>query len=162
VIKNFISKKINNKKYLLFQIMTNFTNEHYLLLLKSLPVNDLQLLLTFAGQSRTGKRHELLEHCSNLIKTSKMIREKSEELYNKRFGQGDLPTIPFPRDFKSLSKTKHQQHLNIDIRFFPLTFNEELYIISQSYPIPPVKQMPNGSQALVNFYFLLTAQQASG
>jgi hypothetical protein len=142
--------------------MSSLTNEHYHLLLKALPVNDIQLLLTYAGQSRTGKRQELLEQCSNLIKTSKIIREKCEELYNKRFGQGDLPTIPYPRDLKNLSKTIHQQHLNLDIHFLPLTFNEELCIISQSYPIPPVKQMPNGAQALVNFYFLLTAQQASG
>jgi hypothetical protein len=142
--------------------MSNLSEEHYLIQLKSLPINDLQTLLTFAGQSRTGKRYELLEHCYTLIKSSKLIRDKFEELFNKRFGQGDIPTIPYPKEFKNISKTSHQQQLNIDIRFFPLTFNEELCIISQPHPIPPVKQLINGSQNLVNFYFLLSAQQASG
>jgi hypothetical protein len=148
--------------------MSNLPDEHYLVQLKSLPINDLQLLLTFAGQSRTGKRHELLEHCYALIKTSKIIREKFEELYNKRFGQGDIPTIPYPRDLKNTLKTTHhhshlhQQQSNIDIHFLPFTFNEELCIVSQPQPIPPMKHLPNGSQGLVNFYFVLSAQQASG
>jgi hypothetical protein len=142
--------------------MSNLSDDHYLVQLKSLSINDLQLLLTFAGQSRTGKRHELIEHCYTLIKSSKIIREKFEELYNKRYGQGDIPTIPYPKDLKNTLKTTYQPQLNIDIRFFPLTFNEELCIISQSHPIPPVKQLPNGTQNLVNFYFLLSAQQASG
>jgi hypothetical protein len=142
--------------------MSHFSDEQSLLQLKSLPITDLQLLLTFAGQPRTGKRYELLEHCYALIKSSKIIREKFEELYNKRFGQGDIPTIPYPKDVKNTLKTTHQQQLNIDIRFFPLTFNEEICVIYQPNPIAPVKQLANGSQSLVNFYFLLSAQQASG
>ena len=140
--------------------MSNLSDEHYLIQLKSLPIHDLQILLTFAGQSRTGKRYELMEHCYTLIKTSKTIREKFDELYNKRFGQGELPTIPYPKDIKT--RTTHTQQLNIDIKFIPLTFNEELCMISQPYPISPIKQLPNGAQNLVNFYFLLSAQQASG
>lgn len=148
--------------------MTNFSEEHYVLQLKSLPINDLQLLLTYSGQSRTGKRHELLERCYTLIKSSKLIRDKLEELYNKRFGQGDLPTIPYPHDSKNPLRIpshhlpSHQQQLNIDIRFFPFTFNEEICMISPPNPIPPVKHISNESQTLVNFYFLLSAQQASG
>jgi len=142
--------------------MSHLPDEQTLNQLKSLPINDLQLLLTFAGQSRTGKRYELIEHCYTLIKSSKTIREKFEELYNKRFGQGDIPTIPYPKDLKNTLRTTHQQHLNIDVRFFPLTFNEELCLISQPHPVPPVKQLANGSQSLANFYFLLSAQQASG
>ena len=80
--------------------MSHLPDEQAVLQLKSLPITDLQLLLTFAGQSRTGKRHELIEHCYTLIKSSKNIREKFEELYNKRFGPGDLQTIPYPRDHK--------------------------------------------------------------
>jgi len=142
--------------------MSTLPDEHYLLQLKSLPINDLQVLLTFAGQSRTGKRYELLEHCYTLIKSSKIIRDKFEELYNKRFGQGDVPTIPYPKDLKNTLRTTHQQQLNIDIHFFPLTFNEELCMIYQPHPIPSTKLLANGSQNLVNFYFLLSAQQASG
>jgi hypothetical protein len=142
--------------------MSHLSDEQSLLQLKSLSITDLQLLLTFAGQSRTGKRYELIENCYTLIKSSKTIREKFEELYNKRFGQGELPTIPYPKDLKNTLRTTHQQHLNIDIRFSPLTFNEELCLISQPHPVPPVKQLANGSQSLANFYFLLTAQQASG
>lgn len=138
------------------------SDEQILLQLKSLSIPDLQLLLTFAGQSRTGKRYDLMEHCYTLIKTSKFIREKFDELYNKRFGQGDVPTIPYPKDLKTTIRNTHQQHLNIDIRFSPLPFNEEVCLISQPYPIPPIKQLANGSQTLVNFYFLLSAQQASG
>jgi hypothetical protein len=142
--------------------MSHLPDEQSLLQLKSLSINDLQLLLTFAGQSRTGKRYELIENCYTLIKSSKIIREKFEELYNKRFGQGEIPTIPYPKDLKNTLRTTHQQHLNIDIRFLPLTFNEELCVISQPHPVPPIKQLANGSQSLANFYFLLTAQQASG
>lgn len=142
--------------------MSHLIDEQSLLQLKSLSINDLQLLLTYAGQSRTGKRYELIENCYTLIKSSKTIRDKFEELYNKRFGQGDMPTIPYPKDLKNTLRTTHQQHLNIDVRFFPLTFNEELCLISQPHPIPPVKQLANGSQSLANFYFLLSAQQASG
>jgi hypothetical protein len=139
--------------------MTSLTDEHYLLQLKSLPINDLQLLLTYAGQSRTGKRQELLEHCYTLIKSSKIIRDKFEELYNKHFDQGDIPTIPYPEDSKNLLNTKQA---NIDIRFVPFIFNEELCLISPPHVVPPVKQVPNGSQVLVSFYFLLSIQQASG
>lgn len=140
--------------------MSTITDENYFLQLKSLPINDLQLLLTYAGQSRTGKRYELIEHCYTLIKSSKLIREKFDELYNKRFGQGDLMTIPYP---KNLSKTTHQQQpLSFDRQFVPLTFNEEICTISHSNLISPSKQLPNGSHNLINFYFLLTAQQASG
>ena len=149
--------------------MTNSTGESYLLQLKSLPVNDLQSLLTFAGQSRTGKRHELLDRCHSLVQSSKMTRDKFEELYNKRFGQGDLPTIPYPKDLKNTFKTAHhhlqthhQQQLNIELHFSSLTFNEELFMISPPCPIPPVKQLNNDSQSLANFYFLLSAQLASG
>ena len=142
--------------------MSHLSDEQIILQLKSLSITDLQLLLTFAGQSRTGKRYDLIEHCYSLIKASKIIREKFDELYSKRFGQGDIPTIPYPKDLKNTIRNTHQQHLNIDIRFVPLTFNEELCLISQPYPIPPIKQLANGSQTLVNFYFLLSAQQASG
>lgn len=143
--------------------MSRLVDEQILLQLKSLPITELQLLLTFAGQSRTGKRYDLIEHCFNLIKSSKIIREKFDELYNKRFGQGEMPTIPYPKDLKNTIRTTHQQqHLNIDVRFIPLTFNEEVCLISQPYPVPPIRQLANGSQTLVNFYFLLTAQQASG
>ena len=143
--------------------MSHLIDEQILLQLKSLSITELQLLLTFAGQSRTGKRYDLIEHCFNLIKSSKIIREKFEELFNKRFGQGEMPTIPYPKDLKNTIRTTHQQqHLNIDVHFIPLTFNEEVCLISQPYPIPPIKQLANGSQTLVNFYFLLTAQQASG
>lgn len=149
--------------------MTGLTEEHYLLQLKSLPINDLQLLLTYSGQSRTGKRHELLEKCYALIKTSKLIRDKLEELYNKRFGQGDVLSIPYPQDSKNTSRPTQNPHLhpnqqasNINLNFVPLTFNEELCTISPPYPIKAVKQLTNESQALVNFYFLLSAQQASG
>ncbi|CAF1034783.1 unnamed protein product [Rotaria sp. Silwood1] len=147
--------------------MTNLSDEHYVLQLKSLSINDLQLLLTYSGQSRTGKRHELLERCYLLIKSSKLIRDKLDELYNKRFGQGDLPTIPYPQDLKNTVKTTHhhlpihQQPANVDIHFLPLTFNEELCVISPPYPVPPVKHTTNESQNLLNFYFLLSAQQAS-
>lgn len=139
-----------------FQIMSD---EQIFSQLKSFSINDLQSLLTFAGQSRTGKRYDLVENCFKLIKSSKTLRDKFDELANKRFGQGDLPTIPYPKDLK---KNTHQQQLNIDIRFFPLTFNEDLCLISPPFPIPSIKQLPNGTQSLANFYFLLTAQQASG
>lgn len=139
------------------------SHEQYLQQLKSLSINDLQLLLTYAGQSRTGKRYELIEHCYTLIKSSKLIQEKFEELYNKRCGQGDTVTIPYPKDLKNHSqKTQQQQQINHERQFIPLTFNEDICTISHSNLISPSKQLPNGLHTLANFYFLLTAQQASG
>ncbi len=54
------------------------------------------------------------------------------------------------------------QQQNIDIRFAPFTFNEDLCVISPAHTVPSSKQVASGPQSLVNFYFLLTAQQASG
>jgi hypothetical protein len=147
--------------------MNNLSDEQRYLQLQSLPINDLQTLLTFAGQSRTGKRVELVEKCQALIKSSTTIREKCEELYNKRFGQGDLTTIPYPRDSTNTLRSTHHhlhsnQQQNIDIRFAPFTFNEDLCVISPPHTVASAKQSANGPQSLVNFYFLLTAQQASG
>lgn len=147
--------------------MNSLTDEQRFLQLQSLPINDLQTLLTFAGQSRTGKRNELLERCHTLIKSSKLIREKCEELHNKRFGQGELPSIPYPKDSTNTIRAAHHhshthQQTSIEINFSPFTFNEDLCVILGPSNVPPAKQAPNGSQSLVNFYFLLTAQQASG
>ncbi|UJR25613.1 hypothetical protein I4U23_006965 [Adineta vaga] len=147
--------------------MNTLTDEQRFIQLQSLPINDLQTLLTFAGQSRTGKRQELIERCHNLIKSSIPIREKCEELHNKRFGQGDKPTIPYPRDSTNTIRTgQHPMHTNqqqnIDIRFAPFTFNEDLYVISPPHTVASAKQSTNGPQSLINFYFLLSAQQASG
>ncbi len=147
--------------------MNNLTDEQRYLQLQSLPINDLQTLLTFAGQSRTGKRQELIDRCHSLIKSSITIREKCEELHNKRFGQGEKVTIPYPRDSTNTLRTTHHhlhsnQQQNIDIRFAPFTFNEDLCIISPPHTVASTKQPANGSQSLVNFYFLLSAQQASG
>jgi hypothetical protein len=147
--------------------MNNLTDEQLYLQLQSLPINDLQTLLTFAGQSRTGKRQELIDRCQNLIKTSITIREKCEELHNKRFGTGERITIPYPRDSTNTIRTSHHQlhsnqQQNIDVRFSPFTFNEDLCVISAPHTVASAKQSANGPQSLVNFYFLLTAQQASG
>lgn len=147
--------------------MNNLTDEQRYHQLQSLPINDLQTLLTFAGQSRTGKRQELIDRCHNLIKSSITIREKCEELHNKRFGQGDKVTIPYPRDATNTSRSSHHQlhsnqQQNIDIRFAPFTFNEDLCVISPPHTVASSKQSASGPQSLVNFYFLLTAQQASG
>jgi hypothetical protein len=148
--------------------MNNLTDEQRFSQLQSLPINDLQTLLTFAGQSRTGKRHELIERCHTLMKSSKIIREKCEELHNKRFGHGDLPTIPYPRDSTNTLRPAHHHHshshqqANIDVSFLPFTFNEDICVISPPYTVAPGKQAANGTQSVVNFYFLLTAQQASG
>lgn len=147
--------------------MNNPTDEQRFLQLQSLPINDLQTLLTFAGQSRTGKRHELIDRCHGLMKTSKIIREKCEELHNKRFGHGELPTIPYPKDAtNTMRPNQHHSHshqqTNLDINFAPFTFNEDLCTISHPHTVASAKQAANGPQSLVNFYFLLTAQQASG
>jgi hypothetical protein len=147
--------------------MNNLTDEQRYLQLQSLPINDLQTLLTFAGQSRTGKRQELIDRCHSLIKSSITIREKCEELHNKRFGQGEKITIPYPRDSTNTLRTTHHhlhsnQQQNIDIRFAPFTFNEDLCVISPPHTVASAKQSANGPQSLVNFYFLLSAQQASG
>jgi hypothetical protein len=147
--------------------MSNLTDEQRYLQLQTLPINDLQTLLTFAGQSRTGKRQELIERCHSLMKTSITIREKCEELHNKRFGQGEKATIPYPRDStNTMRTTPHHLHANqqqnIDIRFTPFTFNEDLCVISPAHTVASAKQSVNGPQSLVNFYFLLSAQQASG
>ena len=149
--------------------MSHLTDEQRYLQLQSLPINDLQTLLTFAGQSRTGKRQELMDRCHSLVNSSITIREKCEELHNKRFGQGEKPTIPYPRDATNTLRTgnNHQhlhsnQQVNVDIRFAPFTFNEDLCVISPPHAVPPSKQTANGPQSLVNFYFLLSAQQASG
>lgn len=154
--------------FFVFQIMSHLTDEQRYLQLQSLPINDLQTLLTFAGQSRTGKRQELMDRCHSLVNSSITIREKCEELHNKRFGQGEKVTIPYPRDATNTLRTGNHQHLhsnqqvNVDIRFAPFTFNEDLCVISPPHAVPPSKQTPNGPQSLVNFYFLLSAQQASG
>ncbi|CAF0997018.1 unnamed protein product [Rotaria sordida] len=146
--------------------MNNLTDEQRYLQLQSLPINDLQTLLTFAGQSRTGKRQELVDRCHALMKSSMVIREKCDELHNKRFGQGEKPTIPYPRDSTNTLRTTHHhlhsnQQQNVEIRFAPFTFNEDLCVISPPHAIAPSKQSANGTQSLANFYFLLTAQQAS-
>jgi hypothetical protein len=147
--------------------MNNLTDDQRYSHLQTLPINDLQTLLTFAGQSRTGKRQELIDRCHGLIKSSITIREKCEELYNKRFGTGEKSTIPYPRDSTNTIRTaNHHLHTNqqqyIDIRFAPFTFNEDLCVISTPHTIASAKQSANGPQSLMNFYFLLTAQQASG
>ena len=147
--------------------MNNPTDEQRFLQLQSLPINDLQTLLTFAGQSRTGKRHELIDRCHGLMKASKIIREKCEELHNKRFGHGELPTIPYPKDATNTTRPNHHhphshQQSNLDINFAPFTFNEDLCTISPPHTVAAAKQAANASQPPVNFYFLLTAQQASG
>lgn len=146
-------------------MMNNSTDEQRFLQLQSLPINDLQTLLTFAGESRTGKRPELIDRCHALIKKSKIIREKCDELHNKRFGSGELPTIPYPKDSTNTMRPSHHHHShhgNIDVTFQPFTFNEDLCVISPPYTVAPAKQTANGTQSLVSFYFLLTAQQASG
>lgn len=147
--------------------MSNITEEQRYLQLQALHINDLQTLLTFAGQSRTGKRQDLIDRCSVLIKSSHLIREKCDELYNKRVGPGEKPSIPYPRDTTNTMRTgQHQTHShqqsNIDVRFAPFTFNEDLCVISPPHTVPPSKQTVNGSQSMVNCYFLLSAQQASG
>lgn len=147
--------------------MNNLSEEQRYQQLQALPINDLQTLLTFAGQSRTGKRQELIDRCHASMKTSMLVREKCEELHNKRFGPGDKPTIPYPRDSTNTVRNAHphlhsNQQSNIDIRFAPFTFNEDICVISPPHTIPSSKQAPNGTQSLANFYFLLTAQQASG
>ncbi|CAF1044545.1 unnamed protein product [Adineta steineri] len=146
--------------------MNNLTDEQHYQHLQSLPINDLQTLLTFAGQSRTGKRQELIDRCHVLIKSSITIREKCEELHNKRHGLGEKQTIPYPRDSTNTLRTGHHQmhsnqHQNIDIRFAPFTFNEDLCVISTPHTVASSKQSSNAPQSLVNFYFLLSAQQAS-
>jgi len=147
--------------------MNNLTDEQHFSQLQSLSINDLQTLLTFAGQSRTGKRQDLLDRCQSLIKSSITIREKCEELHNKRFGSGDKATIPYPKDATNTSRpTHHHSHANhqsnIDVRFAQFTFNEDLCVISPPHIVPSAKQSANGPQSLMNFHFLLTAQQASG
>lgn len=147
--------------------MSNLTDEQRYLQLQALPINDLQTLLTFASQSRTGKRQELIDRCQTLMKSSITLREKCEELHNKRFGQGDKPTIPYPKDStNTLAKGHHQVHSNqqqnIDIRFAPFTFNEDLCVIYPPHTVASAKQSTNGPQSAVSFYFLLSAQQASG
>ena len=59
--------------------MNNLTDEQHFSQLQSLSINDLQTLLTFAGQSRTGKRQDLLDRCQSLIKSSITIREKCKQ-----------------------------------------------------------------------------------
>lgn len=152
---------------IVFQIMNNLTDEQRFSQLQSLPINDLQTLLTFAGQSRTGKRQDLVDRCHSLIKSSITIREKCEELHNKRFGAGDKLTIPYPKDTTNTSRQPHHhshanQQSNIDVRFAPFTFNEDLCVVSPPHIVQSAKQSANGPQSLVNFFFLLSAQQASG
>ena len=147
--------------------MNSSSDEQRFIQLQALPINDLQTLLTFGGQSRTGKRTELIDRCLALVKSSKIIREKCDELHNKRFGHGELPTIPYPKDSTNTPRTgNHHSHSNqqqnIDVRFAPFTFNEDLCVISPPHTVASAKQGANGPQSLVNFYFLLTAQQASG
>ena len=147
--------------------MNSSSDEQRFIQLQALPINDLQTLLTFGGQSRTGKRNELIDRCLALVKSSKIIREKCDELHNKRFGHGELPTIPYPKDSTNTPRTgNHHSHSNqqqnIDVRFAPFTFNEDLCVISPPHTVASAKQGANGPQSLVNFYFLLTAQQASG
>lgn len=144
--------------------MTHVTDEQSLGQLRALPIHDLQSLLTFAGQSRTGKHQELIERCYAFVKSSVSIQEKLDELYNHRYGPGDLATIPYPRDLISLSRTAQQQSQGsiVDVRFQPLTFNEELSLVSPAHRILPVKPPSDMSRTFVNFYFHFTAQQASG
>ncbi|CAF1297088.1 unnamed protein product [Rotaria magnacalcarata] len=146
--------------------MSNLTEEQHYVQLQALPINDLQTLLTFAGQSRTGKRQELIDRCHASLKASMIIRGKCEELHNKRFGLGDKQTIPYPRDSTNTVRNTHlhlhaNQQTNIDICFTPFTFNEDICVISPPHAIASSKQAVNGTQSLANFYFLLTAQQAS-
>ena len=144
--------------------MTHITDEQFLRQLSSLPIHDLQALLIFAGQSRNGKHQELIERCYAFVKSSISIQEKLNELYNHRYGPGDLATIPYPRDLPSLSRPAQQQQQSslLDVRFQPLTFNEELSLVSPAHRILPVKPPSDMSRTFVNFYFLFTAQQASG
>jgi hypothetical protein len=144
--------------------MTHIADERSLGQLRSLPIHDLQSLLTFAGQSRTGKQQELIERCYAFVKSSISIQEKLDELYNHRYGPGDLATIPYPRDLIGLARTAQQQSQAsiLDVRFQSLTFNEELALVSPAHRVLPVKPPSDMSRAFVNFYFHFTAQQASG
>lgn len=144
--------------------MNQVRDEHALARLYSLPIQDLQSLLTFAGESRAGKHRDLVERCYTAMKSSMVVQNKFDELYNHRFGQGSSMTIPYPRDSKSFSRSNPSMsnQANIDICFLPLTFNEELAVISPAHRIPAVKATVDNSSASYNFFFLLTAQHASG
>lgn len=139
-------------------------DEHAFARIYSLPIQDLQSLLTFAGQSRTGKHQDLIDRCYVAMKSSLNIQKKFDELYNHRFGQGSSMTIPYPRDSTNITRTNSTvpMYSNRDVCFIPLTFNEELAVISPAQPIPPVKSTNENPSASFSFYFHLTAQQASG
>ncbi|CAF1007176.1 unnamed protein product, partial [Adineta ricciae] len=55
----------------------------------------------------------------------------------------------------------NNQLQNLDIRFAPFTFNEDVCVISPPHTVGSTKQSTNGPQYSVNLYFLLSAQQAS-
>ncbi|CAF1594452.1 unnamed protein product, partial [Didymodactylos carnosus] len=154
------------------------TDERRINLLQLLSINDLQQLLTFVNSSRSGKRHELVERCIQILKSTSIIntqfRDKIDELYNKRFEQGDMVTIPYPRDTTNQNQIRqHHQigthtnsgQLDHDIKFAKFTFNEDLCQISPCMQILPTNQLQQAShlnkQTHVSFCFILNVQQAS-
>ncbi|CAF1281055.1 unnamed protein product [Didymodactylos carnosus] len=152
------------------------TNERRLNLLQVLPIIDLQQLLTFANSSRSGKRHELIERCAQILKSTPVdhtpFRDKIDELYNKRFEQGDMVTIPYSRDqnqtrlHNQIGSNTSAGQIDRDIRFSKFTFNEDLCQVSPCIQILPTNQLQQSSshstkQTHVSFYFILNVQQAS-
>ena len=132
-------------------------DEQTLRQLRLFPPHDLQSLLTFAGQSRNGKQQDLIERSYLAVKSSINIREKFEELYNHRFGYGELTSIAYPR------YSNNDSHIsNVDIRFLPLIFNEELAVVLPVHRILPVRPIADLPSTFETLYFLFTAQQASG
>lgn len=142
-------------------------------MVSSFRVSELQVLLGFAGQNKSGRKHELLLRALHLLKSgcSPAVQTKVKELYRRRFSRA-IDSLPDLAAFKAnlhsyfqseadtsvvatdLSASGHPDlvHLSPDSSLFPET--KPRMNIQQGTPLmPPVH--PDVQMKSLPFYDVL-------